>query len=214
MSLIAQPAPRMITAPMPNRAQKPSNRADGDGAARVALHQQGSNSNQVPIGRSRRISFRYGRTAAGQRSVQPPTGMSLTIGFAVRIGLKYVRFLPSEMDFAMSDALAVTAPRLYVPDPCRTARERLSPLAGALSARRDAAVRGRYGALFNGRDGAWLARIETLSKGKGVAVATALIQPQRAEPDLWLLFAPIKGRARTCWWRRRWNWGFRFCSRC
>jgi 16S rRNA (uracil1498-N3)-methyltransferase len=120
--------------------------------------------------------------------------MSLTIGFAVCIGLKYVSFSPSGTDFAMSDALAVTAPRLYVADSLAAGAR-----AGFTSAQahylRDvmrlapgAAVR-----LFNGRDGAWLAEVETLAKSGGAAVAKSLIRAQRAEPDLWLVFAPIRG---------------------
>ena len=50
-------------------------------------------------------------------------------------------------------------------------------------------------ALFNGRDGAWSARLEGLGKGWASLVVEALLQPQRPEPDLWLCFAPIK-RAR------------------
>lgn len=50
-------------------------------------------------------------------------------------------------------------------------------------------------ALFNGRDGAWAARIEGLGKGWASLTVEALLQGQRAEPDLWLCFAPIK-RAR------------------
>jgi len=50
-------------------------------------------------------------------------------------------------------------------------------------------------ALFNGRDGAWSARIEGLGKGWASLVVEAQLQPQRPEPDLWLCFAPIK-RAR------------------
>src|SRR4051794_7390908 len=47
-------------------------------------------------------------------------------------------------------------------------------------------------ALFNGRDGERLARIAELGK-RGVAVAVeAQRRPQAAEPDLWLLFAPVK----------------------
>ncbi len=50
-------------------------------------------------------------------------------------------------------------------------------------------------ALFNGRDGAWLARLEGLGKGWASLAVEALLSPQRAEPDIWLCFAPIK-RAR------------------
>lgn len=50
-------------------------------------------------------------------------------------------------------------------------------------------------ALFNGRDGEWLARLDALGKGWASLVVEAQRRPQVAEPDLWLVFAPIK-RAR------------------
>lgn len=49
--------------------------------------------------------------------------------------------------------------------------------------------------LFNGRDGEWLARLETVGKASASAVVEAQRRAQRDEPDLWLVFAPIK-RAR------------------
>ncbi len=50
-------------------------------------------------------------------------------------------------------------------------------------------------ALFNGRDGAWLARIEGLGKGWASLNVEHLMTEQRDEPDIWLCFSPIK-RAR------------------
>jgi 16S rRNA (uracil1498-N3)-methyltransferase len=50
-------------------------------------------------------------------------------------------------------------------------------------------------ALFNGRDGEWRARIETLRRGAGTLVAEDRARAQDAPADLWLAFAPIK-RAR------------------
>ena len=47
-------------------------------------------------------------------------------------------------------------------------------------------------ALFNGRDGEWSAVIVTLSKKGGEAAVEVLRRPPAAEPNLWLLFAPIK----------------------
>lgn len=54
---------------------------------------------------------------------------------------------------------------------------------------------GSHVALFNGRDGEWLARIETVAKGRVALRVETQTRPQTAEPDLWLVFAPIK-RAR------------------
>lgn len=50
--------------------------------------------------------------------------------------------------------------------------------------------------VFNGRDGAWQARITEAAKRRGALELLAQSQPQRDPPDLWLLFAPIK-KART-----------------
>lgn len=50
-------------------------------------------------------------------------------------------------------------------------------------------------ALFNGRDGEWLARLEGLGKGWASLAVEGQRRDQQAEADLWLVFAPIK-RAR------------------
>lgn len=46
--------------------------------------------------------------------------------------------------------------------------------------------------LFNGRDGEWRARIDAVSKHGATLVAEARIREQRREPDVWLVFAPVK----------------------
>jgi len=46
--------------------------------------------------------------------------------------------------------------------------------------------------LFNGRDGEWLATIESLGKKDAALTVAGQTHRQRAEPDLWLCFAPIK----------------------
>ncbi|GGH35011.1 ribosomal RNA small subunit methyltransferase E [Cribrihabitans marinus] len=51
-------------------------------------------------------------------------------------------------------------------------------------------------ALFNGRDGEWLARVAEAGKRGGVLDCVEQTAPLRMPPDLWLLFAPIK-KART-----------------
>ena len=63
---MVQPAPRMTTAPIPNRAicqglghQAPPGACPA-ALARAMPHQHGSSSSQVPIGRSRRISPQIG----------------------------------------------------------------------------------------------------------------------------------------------------------
>ncbi len=51
-------------------------------------------------------------------------------------------------------------------------------------------------AVFNGRDGEWLAEITRTGKLRGAVTCRAPGRPQRHPPDLWLVFAPIK-KART-----------------
>lgn len=46
--------------------------------------------------------------------------------------------------------------------------------------------------LFNGRDGEWRGRFDTVAKSGVVVVVEEQTRPQAAEPDLWLLAAPIK----------------------
>lgn len=47
-------------------------------------------------------------------------------------------------------------------------------------------------ALFNGRDGEWLARIEAVTKNRAMLAVESRRRTQAAEPDLWLVFAPVK----------------------
>lgn len=47
--------------------------------------------------------------------------------------------------------------------------------------------------LFNGRDGEWLARIETIAKSATLLTVLSRSRLQSPGADLWLLFAPIKG---------------------
>src|SRR3990172_8984584 len=47
-------------------------------------------------------------------------------------------------------------------------------------------------ALFNGRDGEWLARIDGFGKGWCSLAIETRRRPQGADRDLWLVFAPIK----------------------
>lgn len=47
-------------------------------------------------------------------------------------------------------------------------------------------------ALFNGRDGEWAGRVESLAKNRGRVTAERRMREQSAEPDLWLILAPVK----------------------
>ena len=49
--------------------------------------------------------------------------------------------------------------------------------------------------LFNGRDGEWAARVDGFAKRSGTLTTVEQRRPQEPDPDLWLLFAPLK-RAR------------------
>ena len=51
-------------------------------------------------------------------------------------------------------------------------------------------------ALFNGKDGEWLAEVAEAGKRGGVLSCVEQTKPLQLPPDLWLLFAPIK-KART-----------------
>jgi 16S rRNA (uracil1498-N3)-methyltransferase len=54
-------------------------------------------------------------------------------------------------------------------------------------------------ALFNATNGEWLCRVSEIGKGTSLAVKRQLREPEpEAEPDLWLIFAPIK-RTRLDW---------------
>jgi len=49
--------------------------------------------------------------------------------------------------------------------------------------------------LFNGQDGEWACRIGAIARAKATLIAVRLVRAQSAEPDLRLLFAPLKREA-------------------
>ncbi|MGA8382062.1 MAG: RsmE family RNA methyltransferase, partial [Stellaceae bacterium] len=53
-------------------------------------------------------------------------------------------------------------------------------------------------AAFNASDGEWLCRIADIGRDRMALIAERLIRSPEPEPDLWLLFAPIK-RAHLDW---------------
>lgn len=83
--------------------------------------------------------------------------------------------------------------RLYVEEPLSPGatitldRDRAHYLKNVLRA-----AAGQTVGLFNGRDGEWRARIDALAKQGATLVAEARTREQMPEPDLWLVFAPVK----------------------
>ena len=53
-------------------------------------------------------------------------------------------------------------------------------------------------AAFNASDGEWLCRIAEIGSNSALLTVERCLRPAEAEPDLWLVFAPIK-RARLDW---------------
>jgi 16S rRNA (uracil1498-N3)-methyltransferase len=47
-------------------------------------------------------------------------------------------------------------------------------------------------AVFNGRDGEWVARLAGIKRHEAHLHVEVLARPQQAEPDIWLAFAPLK----------------------
>jgi 16S rRNA (uracil1498-N3)-methyltransferase len=86
-----------------------------------------------------------------------------------------------------------TSPRLFVPDALAAGAE-LAASAGqahylgtVMRLGPGASLR-----LFNGRDGEWAGRIGAIRKDRATLLAETQTRPQAPEPDLWLVFAPLK----------------------
>ena len=95
----------------------------------------------------------------------------------------------------MAPRIASTAPRLFVPDALSEGVE--APLSAAQAHYLRDVMRMGVGdavRLFNGRDGAWLAAIAAIGKSKGTLAVESRIAPQQAEPEIRLLFAPLKSQ--------------------
>lgn len=93
----------------------------------------------------------------------------------------------------MSEGQERTPPRLFVDAPLGAGGE------AALSSEQGHYLRnvlrrseGDPVVLFNGRDGEWRGRIAALGKSRAAVAVETQTRKQEAEPDLWLLFAPIK----------------------
>lgn len=86
-----------------------------------------------------------------------------------------------------------TTPRLFVPDTLAEGAELAATpgqahyLGTVLRQAAGAPLR-----LFNGRDGEWLARLAAIRKDRATLAVEHRLRPQAPEPDLWLLFAPLK----------------------
>lgn len=86
-----------------------------------------------------------------------------------------------------------TTPRLFVPEPLAEGTEIAATPAQAHylgTVMRQAA--GAPLRLFNGQDGEWQARLATIRKDRATFAVERQTRPQAPEPDLWLVFAPLK----------------------
>ena len=86
-----------------------------------------------------------------------------------------------------------TTPRLFVPDPLAEGVEIAASPAQAHylgTVMRQAA--GAPLRLFNGSDGEWAARLAAIRKDRATFAVKRQTRPQAPEPDLWLVFAPLK----------------------
>jgi 16S rRNA (uracil1498-N3)-methyltransferase len=91
------------------------------------------------------------------------------------------------------------ATRLYIPEPLATGAP--VALASAQAHRLQHVLRlgpGAMVAAFNVRDGEFLCRVGELGRGRGALTVIEQRRSAQPEPDVWLLFAPIK-RARLDW---------------
>lgn len=86
-----------------------------------------------------------------------------------------------------------TATRLFIPQDLRPgAAVPLQPDQAHYLGRVLRLAPGAELAVFNGRDGEWLARIADLAKTQGSLDLQSQTRPQAAGSDLWLAFAPVK----------------------
>ena len=86
-----------------------------------------------------------------------------------------------------------TTPRLYVPEPLAEGTEIAA--APAQAHYLGTVMRQAAGAplrLFNGQDGEWAARLAAIRKDRATFAVERQTRPQAPEPDLWLVFAPLK----------------------
>jgi 16S rRNA (uracil1498-N3)-methyltransferase len=91
------------------------------------------------------------------------------------------------------------ATRLYVPQPLTEGAAVALDLAQSHRLRNVLRLdAGAAVAAFNERDGEWLCRLANEGRRGAALLPEHRLRPTEAEPDLWLLFAPIK-RARLDW---------------
>jgi 16S rRNA (uracil1498-N3)-methyltransferase len=89
--------------------------------------------------------------------------------------------------------IPTTSPRLFVPDALAEGAEIAATPAQAHYL--GTVLRHGPGAplrLFNGRDGEWGARLAAIRKDRATLVVETRTRLQAPEPDLWLVFAPLK----------------------
>ena len=96
----------------------------------------------------------------------------------------------------MHTSNADTTPRLFLPDDLAADQPVALPDAQAHYLGRVMRMGpGDRLRLFNGRDGEWLARLDSVGRKQAICVPESQLRPQAPETDLWLAFAPLKREA-------------------
>ena len=100
------------------------------------------------------------------------------------------------MPSAMHTSNADTTPRLFLPDDL--AADVAVTLSDAQAHYLGRVMRmgpGEQLRLFNGRDGEWLARLDSIGRKQAVCLPETQLRPQAGDADIWLAFAPLKREA-------------------
>ena len=139
-------------------------------------HSPGRNNSHTPTGRSTRASSRYGNHGRGSRATQPVATMSVwaCIAATLRAAMTGSIRLHVPTALAEGDTVATTAAQAHY-------------LANVM--RRGP---GDTLLLFNGRDGEFAARIETVRRDRASLRIGRPTRSQIQGPDLWLAFALLK----------------------
>lgn len=183
ISLMTQPAPRMIIAPKENKQiiYKVCNDTFCIAFVDNAIpHREGRSKSHIPIGRSKRKRYRYGCAAVGKVRSNDDNLLMSVCSLVLSV-------------FVMTDYI-YKYPRLFLNGRFEKNglvsfdQDQLHYLRNVLRQQSGDRVR-----IFNGSDGEWLAEIVDLGKKRGELKLVSLLKPQKnAVRPLHLYFSPIK----------------------